>query len=128
MGIIEKHGKTNAIYYILPRKYYELTGDLGAYSLATDWGIDQVWAVILPFLQKYGKAKRPELEKVVGSHLSTKQLRRFLDILRKEGFLKTEGQRNSMVYMIGDAYDSNSKVISKALAIGLQKLKEDGEI
>ena len=128
MGIIEKYGKTNAIYYILPRKYYELTGDLGAYSLATDWGIDQVWAVILPFLQKNGKAKRPELEKVVGSDLSTKQLRRFLDILRKEGFLKTEGQRNSMVYMIGDAYDSNSKVISKALAIGLQKLKEDGEI
>lgn len=64
MGIIEKHGKTNAIYYILPRRYYELTGDLAAYSLATDWDINQVWAVILPFLQKYGKANAQILRKL----------------------------------------------------------------
>lgn len=128
MGYIEKHGKTNAIYYILPRRYYELSGDMAAYSLATDWDINQVWAVILPFFQKYGKAKRADLEKVIGSHLSTKQLRRYLDTLRKEGLLKTEGLRNSMVYLLGDAYQSNSRVINKALAIGLQKLKEEGEI
>lgn len=128
MGFIEKHGKTNAIYYILPRKYYELTGDMSAYSLATDWDINQVWAVILPFLQKYGKAKRTDLEKIVGSHLTTKQLRRFLESLRDMGLLKTEGQRNSTYYMIGDAYKANSQVIQKALAIGLQKLKEEGEI
>ena len=46
MGFLEKHGKTNAIYYILPRRYYELAGDMAAYSLATDWDIDQVWAVL----------------------------------------------------------------------------------
>ena len=34
MGFLEKHGKTNAIYYILPRRYYELAGDVAAYSLA----------------------------------------------------------------------------------------------
>lgn len=128
MGVIEKHGKTNAIYYILPRKYYELTGDMAAYSLATDWDINQVWAVIYPFLQKYGKAKRAELEKVVGNHLSAKQMRKFLDELREHGMLKTEGQRNTMCYMIGDEFQANSIVINKALAIGLQKLKDDGEI
>jgi len=30
--------------------------------------------------------------------------------------------------MIGDAYQANSEVVNKALAIGLQKMKEDGEI
>ena len=128
MGFIEKHGKTNAIYYILSRQYYELSGDMAAYSLATDWDINQVWAVIFPFLQKYGKAKRPEIEKVIGNHLSSKQLRRFLDALREQGLLKTEGQRNTTYYMIGDAYQANSEVLNKALAIGLQKLKADGEL
>lgn len=41
--------------------------------------------------------------------------------------LKTEGQRNTMYY-IDDAYQANSEVANKALAIDLQKMKEDGEI
>ena len=105
MGFLEKHGKTNAIYYILPRRYYELTGDMAAYSLATDWDIDQVWAVIQPFLKKYGKAKRADIDKIVGNHLSEKQLRRILDELREEGKIKTQGLRNYMYYLLGDAPD-----------------------
>ena len=128
MGYIEKHGKTNAIYYILPRRYYELTGDMAAYSLATDWDIDQVWAVILPFLQKYGKAKRSDIVKIIGNHLSEKQIRRYLDILKANGFLKTEGQNRTTTYYLGDSYAANNKLISKALAIGLQELKAKGEI
>ena len=101
MGFLEKHGKTNAIYYILPRRYYEFAGDVAAYSLATDWDIEQVWAVIRPFLKKYGKAKRADLDKIVGNHVSEKQMRRFLDTLREEGRIVTEGKRNYMYYMLG---------------------------
>lgn len=101
MGFLEKHGKTNAIYYILPRRYYEFAGDVAAYSLATDWDIEQVWAVIRPFLKKYGKAKRVDLDKIVGNHVSEKQMRRFLDTLREEGRIVTEGKRNYMYYMLG---------------------------
>ena len=101
MGFLEKHGKTNAIYYILPRRYYEFAGDVAAYSLATDWDIEQVWAVIKPFLKKYGKAKRVDLDKIVGNHVSEKQMRRFLDTLREEGRIVTEGKRNYMYYMLG---------------------------
>lgn len=32
----EKHGKTNAQYYFLPRAYYELSGNIAKYSLITD--------------------------------------------------------------------------------------------
>ena len=100
MGIIEKHGKTNAIHYILPRRYYELTGDVAAYSLATDWDMDQVWAVIHPFLEKYGKAKRSDLDKLVGSHVTEKQMRRFIEQWKEEGKIKTEGLTNQMCYML----------------------------
>ena len=101
MGFLEKRGKTNAVHYILPRRYYELAGDTAAYSLATDWDIDQVWAVIRPYLQKYGKAKRADLDKVIGNHISEKQMRRYLDELREKGLIETEGKRNYMYYKIG---------------------------
>ncbi len=128
MGYIEKHGKTNAIYYILPRHYYELAGDMAAYSLATDWDINQVWAVIFPFIQKYGKAKRSDIIKIIGNHLSEKQIRRYLEVLKANGFLKKEGQNRATTYLLGEAYAANNKLISKALAVGLQELKEQGEI
>ena len=118
MGFLEKHGKTNAIYYILPRRYYELAGDMAAYSLATDWNINQVWAVIHPFLQKYGKAKRADLDKIVGGHLTDKQMRRYLDILKSNGFLETEGQTNQTIYMLG----KNFKADNPTLPIALQQL------
>ena len=101
LGFLEKHGKTNAIYYILPRRYYEFAGDVAAYSLATDWDINQVWAVIKPFLNKYGKAKISDLEKLVGSHVSEKQMRSYLDALRKDGRLQTEGKNKYMYYVLG---------------------------
>lgn len=102
MGVIEKHGKTNAIYYILPRRYYELTGDMATYSLATDWDINQVWAVLKPFLKKYGKAKRGDIDKLLGNHISDKQIRRFLDTLKDKGKIKTKGQTNQTEYYIGE--------------------------
>ena len=100
MGYIEKHGKTNAIYYILPRRYYELTGDVAAYSLATDWDMEQVWAVIHPFFEKYGKAKRSDLDKLVGSHVTEKQMRRFIEQWKEEGKIRTEGITNQTCYML----------------------------
>lgn len=105
MGLLEKRGKTNAVHYILPRRYYELAGDLASYSLATDWDIDQVWAVIKPFLHKYKQAKRADLNTLIGNHLSEKQQRNFLDQLKEEGKLKTEGQTNQMYYMLGEKAD-----------------------
>ena len=97
MGFLEKHGKTNAIRYILPRRYYEFAGDVAAYSLATDWDLDQVWAVIKPFLNKYGKAKISDLEKLVGSHVSEKQMRRFLDTLREDERIVTKRRNERLL-------------------------------
>ena len=61
------------------------------------------WLVVLkPFLKKYGKAKRAEIDKVVGDHLSEKQLRRILDELRDKGKIKTQGQNRYMYYELGN--------------------------
>ena len=53
LGYLEKHGKTNAVYYILPRRYYEMTGNLAEYSNVTDWDAEQVLVMLAPYLLKY---------------------------------------------------------------------------
>ena len=128
MGLIEKRGKTKATYYILSRRYYELANDMVSYSKATDWDINQVWAVLLPFLLKYGSAKRSDINNIIGNHLSEKQVRRYLEQLKEEGLLKTEGTRGHLIYQIGDSYKQNNTIIQKALSIGMKELEKKGEI
>ena len=128
LGYLEKHGKTNAQYYILPRTYYELSGNIAKYSLITDWDVQQVWAVVYPFLVKYGKAKKSDIVTLCGNHLSDKQLRKFIDELKSKGMLKTEGERGQMVYLIGDSYLESNEIMNRALEIGLKELINKGEI
>lgn len=127
-GFVEKHGKTNAQFYTLSRRYYEITGKVADYSMLTDWDANQLLAVISPYLQKNGKAKKADIAKIVGDHISDKQLRSFLDQLRKIGIIKTKGERRNMVYMLGDNYVNNSNLLAKAISIGLKALKDKGEL
>ena len=60
LQLIEKRGKTNAQFYILSRRYYELADNLVAYSTLIDWDINQVWSVICPYLENYGKANKSD--------------------------------------------------------------------
>lgn len=128
MGYVEKHGKTNAIYYTLPRRYYELTGNLAAYSMMTDWNRNQVWAVLLPYLQKYGKAKKSDMVKLLGDHISDKQLRNYIDELEGIGWLKREGKTVQTTYYIGDKFKEVQETMSKAMTIGLEEMKKRGEL
>jgi len=125
---VEKHGKTTAQYYTLSRRYYEMTGKVAEYSMFTDWNATQVFAVLVPFLKKYGKAKKPDIVKIVGDHVSDKQLRNFLNQLKSVDMIKTEGETRNMVYMLGDKYIYNNDVITKAIGIGLKALKDNGDI
>lgn len=127
-GCIEKHGKTNAQFYTLARSYYEISGKVADYSMLVDWDANQLLAVLSPYLEKYKKAKKADLLKIVGDHISDKQLRNFLNQLKEAQMIKTEGERGNTVYMLGDKYHEHNDIISKALKIGLKTLKDNGEI
>ena len=94
----------------------------------TDWDMNQVWAVLYPFMLKYGKAKKSDISTLCGNHLSDKQLRKYIDELKAKGMLRTEGERGQMVYMISDSYKENNDIMTKALEIGLKELIDKGEI
>lgn len=120
MGYLEKRGKTSAIRYILPRKYYELTNNLVEYSGLTDWDDQQVLAVLLPFLTKYGKAKKSDIAGVIGSHISETQLRRIIERLSQRGgpLLKT-GKTTNTVYSLSPEFRGQMSLLQEATRIGL---------
>lgn len=117
MGYIEKHGKTNAQFFLLPRRYYELREDSAVYSLKTDWNLIQVWAILCPFLEKYGKARRSEINKLLGDHISDKQFRKFIRTLKEKGLIRTEGERGQTRYYLGEKYNDLNEIINKTLLI-----------
>ena len=128
LGYLEKHGRTNAVYYILSRRYYEMTGNLAEYSSVTDWDAEQVLAVLAPYLLKYGKAKKAEIMRIVGEHLSEKQLRKYIDTLLDNGMLRKEGKRGNTTYYIGDNYIKQANILDEALKIGLSQMQKEGRI
>ena len=97
---------------------------MAAYSLKTDWDINQVWAILCPFLHKYGKAKRADINKLIGTHLSDKQLRKYLEELRLKGLIETEGGRTNMTYQLGKDLNIPNEPAHKIMELGLIRLHE----
>lgn len=128
MGYLEKRGKTSAIRYILPRKYYEITNNLAEYSGLTDWDDQQVFAVLLPFLTKYGKAKKADIAGLIGSHISETQLRRTIERLSKPGgpLIKT-GRTTNTVYSLSPVFRGQMSLLQEATRIGLSQMLKDQE-
>ncbi|MCD7720903.1 MAG: putative DNA binding domain-containing protein [Prevotellaceae bacterium] len=127
-GYLEKFGRTRATYYTLPRSYYELNGNLAEYSNLADWDVSQVMAVLIPYISKYGKAKKADMVKIVGGHLSSKKLRGLLEELLNAGILKKDGALKNTVYYLGDEYIKESNLLKEALTIGFAQMKKDGRI
>lgn len=125
---IEKHGKTSGQYYTLPRRYYEMIGKEVDYSMLVDWNGEQILAVLVPYLKKYGKAKKSDIVKLVGDHSSEKQLRKYLEQFKNSGIIKVEGEKRYTFYMLTDEYIQSSEIRAKAIQIGMQAMKDSGEI
>lgn len=121
MGYLEKRGKTSAIRYILPRRYYELTGNQSEYSELTDWDDEQIWSVLFRYLKKYGTAKKTDIAKLIGQHISDSQLRRLLERL-SEGPnppLIKEGKTRNLTYSLSKDYLGQVDLLNEATRRGL---------
>ena len=105
-----------------------MTGKEADYSMLVDWNVEQFLAVLSPYLVKYKKAKKADIVKIVGDHITEKQLRSYLSKLRKEGIIKTEGSKRYTSYMLDENYILNNKLRNRAISIGMKTMKENGEI
>lgn len=119
LGYLEKRGKTSAVRYIMPRRYYELTGNMTEYSNLIDWDDEQVWAVLFPYLNKYGKAKKTDISKLLMSHISDSQLRRVIERFTDKGLIIKSGKTVNTVYTLSPDYLQRIEVLNQATKIGL---------
>lgn len=127
MGYLEKRGKTSAIRYILPRRYYELTGNQSEYSELTDWDDEQIWSVLFRYLKKYGTAKKTDIAKLIGQHISDSQLRRLLERL-SEGPnppLIKEGKTRNLTYSLSKDYLGQVDLLKEATRRGLSQMIQE---
>ena len=127
MGYLEKRGKTSAIRYILPRRYYELTGNQSEYSELTDWDDEQIWSVLFRYLKKYGTAKKTDIAKLIGQHISDSQLRRLLERL-SEGPnppLIKEGKTRNLTYSLSKDYLGLVDLLNEATRRGLSQMIQE---
>lgn len=127
MGYLEKRGKTSAIRYILPRRYYELTGNQSEYSELTGWDDEQIWSVLFRYLKKYGTAKKTDIAKLIGQHISDSQLRRLLERL-SEGPnppLIKEGKTRNLTYSLSKDYLGQVDLLNEATRRGLSQMIQE---
>lgn len=52
-----------------------------------------MWAVLLPYLQKYSKAKKSDIIKLLGDNISDKQLYNYIDELKTVNWIKAKGMK-----------------------------------
>lgn len=127
-GLIEKRGKTRGTYYILSRNYYEIAGDISDYAKKTEWNTNQAASVIIPHLIKFQKAKMKDFVDLLSGHLTRRQVRVLIDQMVVENILEKKGSGSGTSYSISEEYVKNTALLTKALGIGLEVLKERGEI
>lgn len=127
-GLIEKHGKTKGAFFTLSRSYFEFTGEKGKYSKLTDWDEKQIFYIILQHLEKFGKAKMPDLVDLFKGRLTQRQVKYMVDKLVEKKDLQKEGEYKGTVYSIGQNFKVTMEFISKAIDLGMQQMRDNGEI
>lgn len=122
--LIEKRGKTNAVYYILSKDYYEFTDEKAKYYNLQELDENQVLVTILQFLSKEGKAKMKDFVGLFEDKLSRKQVRTRVDKLVAKKMLKQEGEGSSSTYEMGENYVKEMEVVFQALEIGMKEIEK----
>lgn len=122
--LIEKRGKTNAIYYILSKDYYEFTDEKAKYYNLQELDESQVFNTIFQFLLKEGKAKMKDFVSLFEDKLSRKQVR-----TRIEKFVLNETiEQEGSIYKINNEYIKKMEVYAEAISKTISDLENKNQM
>lgn len=123
-GLIKKIGKTKGARYVLSKLYYEFTDQKGKYSKLVDLDEEMFLFNIVQHLENFEKAKMKDFIQLFEGRLTPKQVRYRVEKLVSEETLEKDG----INYNVGKNFKNKLKFISKAMKLGIEKMKESGEI
>ena len=115
--LIEKRGKTNAIFYILSKDYYDFTDEKTKYYNLLEPDDDEVFSKIIQFLSKEESAKMGDLANLFEEKLSRRQVRARVDKFVSNKVIEQVGSGKSTKYILGESYIKEMEVISQAIDI-----------
>lgn len=122
--LIEKRGKTNAVFYILSKDYYEFTDEKAKYYNFQELDDNQVLSTILQYLSKEEKAKMKEIVNLFNDRLTRRQVRARVDKFILDKTLEREGEGQAATYIIGENYIKRMSVLSEAINIGMKEIEK----
>ena len=122
--LIEKRGKTNAIFYILSKDYFDFTDEKAKYYNLQEIDDSQVLNTILSFLSKEEKAKMKDFTLLFEGKLSRKQVRLRVDKLVLNRILEQQGEGSASIYTLSTDYIKQIDVITEAYNIGMEEIKK----
>jgi ATP-dependent DNA helicase RecG len=125
--LIEKRGKTNAIFYILSKDYYEFTDEKAKYYNLQDLDESQVLNTILQFVSEEGKAKMKDFVGLFEDKLSRKQVRFRVEKFVANDILNHEGEGSTSVYKISDKYIKQMEIYAEAFLKTISDLESKNE-
>lgn len=122
--LIEKRGKTNAVFYILSKDYYDFTDEKAKYFNLQEIDDNQVLNTILQFLSKESKAKMKDFVGLFEDKLSRRQVRFRIDKFVLSKILEQQGEGSASIYKLSDDYIKRIEVISEAINIGMKEMQK----
>nr|WP_315200374.1 hypothetical protein [uncultured Flavobacterium sp.] len=121
--LIEKRGKTNAVYYILSKDYFEFTDEKAKYYNLQELDESQVFNTVFQFLLKEGKAKMKDFIALFEDKLSIKQVRIRIEKLIESEIIEQQGTS----YKINDTYLKKKELYSEAISKTISDLESKNE-
>jgi ATP-dependent DNA helicase RecG len=122
--LIEKRGKTKALFYILSKEYYEFTDRKTEYYKFSEIDDNQVISFVLPYIFKENRVKMGDFVSLFEGRLTRKQVRTKIEKLVADNVLKQDGKGSLSVYEISEAYIAKMDVISQAIDIGMKEMEK----
>lgn len=126
--LIEKRGKTNAIYYILSKDYYDFTDEKAKYYNLQELDESQVLTRVLQFLSKEERAKMKDFVGLFEDKLSRKQVRFRVEKFVLNKILEQKGEGSTSTYEIANEYLNQMEVIAEAITKTINDLESKNEM
>lgn len=127
-GLLERVGRTNSQRIILGKEYFIFTGNESEYSTQKPIDHTQIVIIILEHVREFGKGKMKDFEHLLRNFLTRAQVKYVIAKMVEEGLLDRTGDRKSTEYIPGEKMKKNTKILDRALELGLKEMERLGEI
>jgi ATP-dependent DNA helicase RecG len=129
-GLIEKVGKTSRQLWRLSKTYYAFTNKEADYTKNTPIDDSFIMMRISQYLQSFGSAKIGKFVELFEDQLTREQVKTMVYKLSdpKVKFLEFRGAGTAREYFLGKGTLDSSRLIQRAIDIGLEEMKRRGEI